>query len=362
LRAIGVVFGGAEPGAAHTVPQSETSSQPTDSERRHLAIRGELEKLRLGSGIDEEKVAACDTILALPVVASEMLRNAAHTRTTAAYSVIKCCVHYEISNPTYRRVLGGTLNFYGWSGTLTARRKTLQRHLGVDGDNNYARRERSAYIELAGLLLVGDRSPCWDRRIPTLKDHLNKSLSDIASDQLTAISLVTQLLQLMTSTQDEEEQESIAESLLALLPRLQTVLAGDDFSIPHDPQYPVLTLYSLLRWVLYQVFMVHRKELARSQIDEDIEALIVFFRRETHIEFYMKLFAERELRHKAHERNPRLIGSPGPPATPESIEAAYARWRRSCQTLAERIVEIESADRWGDYIGRPGSSSDLVNV
>lgn len=125
-------------------------------------VRNELVQLRVRAGISENRVARkAKVIQRLAAVEDELRRNSQLSRSGAAYSVIRCAVFNGIQRLTFQRILIRTLNFDDAGGDdLTERRSSLMTELYLTGLNNYDRKEREAYAELAFVLTSELRSPC----------------------------------------------------------------------------------------------------------------------------------------------------------------------------------------------------------
>ncbi|HUD05889.1 MAG TPA: right-handed parallel beta-helix repeat-containing protein [Candidatus Saccharimonadales bacterium] len=136
------------------------------------------------------------------------------------------------------------------------------RELEIKGRNNYHERQKTAYEELAGILLIAQESPCAGQSLPRFFDFVASAMLDAAKDSITVsiptAPIVEEVLRLWTTATGKDEATTYAQSLLAALPKLREALTQ---LLPADlGRDPFLfeNFDDTLRWIIRNIYVGER--------------------------------------------------------------------------------------------------------
>jgi hypothetical protein len=184
------------------------------------SVLKELKELRQHKGMTIYKVqqrAPCMQRLVATLDEADRRKLAPEDHHVAAYYTIQCAVDHAIGRPDLAHILRRTLNFAQEDNFLDKRRSSLMAEFFIQ-PKSYSRLEVEAYVQLAGVLIAADRSPCRDA--DAWPDSVNLEIKLVLDRQ----DDIRWLLTLLTLDKRPHAQEKISRQLINRLPNGQSAV------------------------------------------------------------------------------------------------------------------------------------------
>ena len=200
---------------------SESAGLATTSITSDVVLR-ELKELRQYRGITMFRVRErAPQVQRLAATRDEAGRRqlAPEDHYIAGYYAIRCAVEHAIRRPDMAHILRRTMNFAEEGNFLDDRRASLIAEFDSRA-KLYVRLETEAYVQLAGVLVAAERSPCRD------EGKMPDSLSLDIKLTLERQDDVRWLLTLLTVDKRHAVQDAISSLILDRLPRGRLAVYG----------------------------------------------------------------------------------------------------------------------------------------
>jgi hypothetical protein len=297
------------------------------------ALTKELVALRSRQGITHERVSKQILLVSLPIVKTEMERLAIDDRPAAAYNVIECAVLRGIGRSDFRTILAHTLNIGGvGADTLTSRQDHIREILAI-GETGYEERERTAYRELASLLLRRTVTPCDG--VETVPLELNVELVPTPALDTVAEMLSSVLRSLMTEVADDFRRQ-LSETMLGTIPGVRSYLPAD-----LDPVEQVTMVLTQSFEIMWKTFEDEEIDPYRARIVTPAITIELGYSAVHRVLDTLKI----------DEPLTRHIASKTPDR--EQWEPQYYVWlHRVVSEIADALVSIERQQLWPPIFGQ----------